>query len=205
MAPSDDGMYRAVLLFGAPGVGKGTQGGILSSVPGFCHVSTGDLFRALDPDSELGKEFKHYSSQGLLVPDDFTVRLWEDSMRSWIAEGRYTPATELLVLDGFPRNVSQADMIKGKVEVLSVIHLKAKDRDAMVARLKKRAIEQGRHDDAKEEVIVNRWKVYEDETSPVLGCYDGSIVHEVDAMGTPAEVLHRILAHVAPVQASHES
>ncbi|MEL6328761.1 MAG: nucleoside monophosphate kinase [Planctomycetota bacterium] len=190
--------YRAVLLFGAPGVGKGTQGGVLGAVPGFCHVSTGDLFRALDPESELGREFKHYSSQGLLVPDEFTVKLWSGSMASWADAGRFDPARDVLVLDGFPRNVTQAEMIRDRVDVLAVVHLKAKDRDAMIARLKNRAIEQGRHDDAKEDVIVNRWKVYEQETSPVLECYDGSLVHEVDAMGTPAEVLQRVLGVVVP-------
>ena len=203
MADSGIERYRAILLFGAPGVGKGTQGQILASVPGFCHVSTGDLFRALDPSSELGREFKRYSSQGLLVPDEFTVRLWEESMAAWTAEGRFDPSSELLVLDGFPRNVNQAEMTEGRVEVLSVIHLRAADRPAMIQRLRKRAIEQGRHDDAKEEVIENRWRVYEDETAPVLGCFDAGAVHEVDAMGTPAEVLLRILTHIAPVQAAH--
>jgi len=190
--------YRAVLLFGAPGVGKGTQGGVLGHVPGFCHVSTGDLFRSLDPDSEMGREFKHYSGRGLLVPDEFTVKLWRESMQAWAEGGRFDPARDVLVLDGFPRNVAQAEMIRGTVEVLAIVHLKAIDRQAMIDRLKKRAIEQARHDDAKEEVIVNRWRVYEEETAPVLGCYDRSLVHEVDAMGTPAQVLRRVLDVVVP-------
>ena len=69
--------YPSILLIGPPGVGKGTQGKILGSVPGFFHLATGDMFRALDKESEIGLEFTRYSTKGLLVPDFLTVKLWQ--------------------------------------------------------------------------------------------------------------------------------
>ena len=67
--------YPSILLIGPPGVGKGTQGTILGCIPGFFHLATGDMFRSLDKDSEIGMEFARYSQQGLLVPDFLTVKL----------------------------------------------------------------------------------------------------------------------------------
>src|SRR5262245_46307142 len=69
--------YPCVLLFGAPGVGKGTQGKLLGQVPGFVHMASGDIFRSLDRSSELGRKFQEYSSKGLLVPDEVTVSVWK--------------------------------------------------------------------------------------------------------------------------------
>ena len=68
-------VYQSILLLGAPGSGKGTQGKILGKIPGFYHCACGDVFRALDPNSEFGKLFIQYSSKGQLVPDDVIVRL----------------------------------------------------------------------------------------------------------------------------------
>ena len=72
--------YKTVLFFGAPGAGKGTQGELIGSVPGFFHMSTGDMFRSLDRNSEAGKKFESYSSKGELVPDEVTIELWQDYM-----------------------------------------------------------------------------------------------------------------------------
>ena len=83
--------YPSILLFGPPGVGKGTQGQILGSIPGFFHLATGDMFRSLDKESEIGMEFTRYSSQGLLVPDFLTVRLWRQHVEQLIARELYNP------------------------------------------------------------------------------------------------------------------
>ncbi len=191
--------HRSVLLFGAPGVGKGTQGKILGTIPGFCHMSTGDAFRALDPESELGKTFKEYSTRGELVPDDFTIRLWRQYMADQERAGRYTRGSDLLVLDGIPRSIAQAELMADDLDVLKIMHLTAADEEAMIARLRKRALEQGRPDDGDEDVIRNRWRVYRAETEPVLGHYSKDLIAEVDAVGTPAQVLQRILAVIAPI------
>ncbi len=195
--------YQTVLLFGAPGAGKGTQGKILGSIPGFYHLSCGDVFRTLDTTSELGRLFMEYSSKGLLVPDDLTVKMWQQNMHARTVLSDYKPRQDLLILDGIPRNPKQAKLVARHINVLMVIHLVCRDKEEMIQRLRRRALKENRIDDAKEEVIRRRWKVYEAETYPVLGAYDASIVREVDATGSPANVLEHILQFVVPVQESH--
>lgn len=193
--------YKTVLLFGAPGAGKGTQGQLLGNIPGFYHLSTGDMFRSLDRDSEMGRTFARYSEKGELVPDELTIQLWECYTRERIEAGDYDPGKQLLVLDGLPRTTEQAKLIQSMIEVLGVIHLNAVNKEAMVQRLRERALKQNRADDAKEEVIRNRLEIYERDTRPVLDQYDPSIVHEIDALGTMAVVLMHVLDIVAPIHA----
>ena len=195
--------YRTVLLFGAPGAGKGTQGKILGQIPGFFHISTGDIFRSLDIHSELGKIFYQYSSRGELVPDDVTVRVWAQHMNALTLLSLFKPHADLLILDGIPRNVAQSRLMHKYIDVLEIIHLKCPDKEEMITRLRRRALKENRADDAREDVIRRRWEVYERETYPVLECYNKDIVRDVIAQGSPAMVLQQILAHVAPVQDAH--
>src|SRR5687768_3087436 len=104
--------YRTLLLFGAPGAGKGTQGKILGTIPQFFHCACGDVFRNLTIDSELGRTFLEYSSRGQLVPDEATVRLWSENIDAQRRLGRFHPERDTLVLDGIPRNVHQAEMLQ---------------------------------------------------------------------------------------------
>ncbi|HCT44127.1 MAG: adenylate kinase [Phycisphaerae bacterium] len=194
--------YKTVLLFGAPGAGKGTQGELLGNIPGFYHLSTGDMFRALDRESELGRTFVSYSEKGELVPDELTIKLWQQYTNEQIESGKFDPDTQLLVLDGLPRTTDQAKLIDPLLDVLGVIHLFAMNKEAMVARLRQRALQQKRTDDAKEEVIRTRLEIYERDTRPVLDMYDASMVHEIDAMGTMAMVLMHVLDVVAPIHAN---
>ena len=80
-----DERVPTVLLFGAPGVGKGTQGAILGQIPGFYHLSCGDVFRSLNINSEEGREIYQFSSRGQLVPDELTVRIWTKALHGHIA------------------------------------------------------------------------------------------------------------------------
>ena len=194
--------YPSNLLFGSPGVGKGTQGQILGSVPGFFHLATGDMFRSLDKESEIGMEFIRYSSQGLLVPDSLTVRLWRQHVEQLIRRELYDPSKDVLLLDGIPRSEPQAEAMRDHIDPFMVIHLVCENLDEMVGRMKKRASEQGRPDDANESVIRKRFEVFEEQTAPVLACYDESIVANIDALGTPAEVLQRVLNAVVPAVAA---
>ena len=194
--------YPSILLFGSPGVGKGTQGQILGSVPGFFHLATGDMFRSLDKESEIGMEFTRYSSQGLLVPDSLTVRLWRQHVEQLIRRELYDPSKDVLLLDGIPRSKPQAEAMQDHIDPFMVIHLVCENLDEMVGRMKKRASEQGRPDDANESVIRKRFEVFEEQTAPVLACYDESIVENIDALGTPAEVLQRVLKAVVPAVAA---
>ncbi len=195
--------FQTVLLFGAPGAGKGTQGKILGSVPGFYHLSCGEVFRTLDMSSELGRTFMQYSSKGLLVPDDVTVKMWHQNMHARTILSDYKPRADLLVLDGIPRNVNQARLLEQHLNVLCIIHLMCPDKEEMIKRLRRRALKENRIDDAKEDVIRKRWDVYEQETFPVLAHYPKEVIHDVDATGSPARVLQHVLESVVPVQESH--
>ena len=192
--------YKTVLLFGAPGAGKGTQGTILGHIPGFYHFSCGDVFRRIDIHSELGRIFYEHSSRGELVPDDVTVRMWARTIHAHTVLSDFKPHADLLILDGIPRTLEQARMIDDYVDVLSVIHLVCSDQKAMFQRLRRRALKENRFDDADEKVIRKRWSVYEAETAPVLGFYPREKILEINSMGSPAEVLDRILSVVAPLQ-----
>lgn len=195
--------YQTVLLFGAPGAGKGTQGKIIGQIPGFFHLSCGEVFRNIDTNSKLGRTFMEYSSKGLLVPDTDTVQMWHQNMLAQTTLSIYKPQVDLLILDGIPRNVNQAVIMKKYIKVLKIIHLVCPDKEKMVERLRRRALKENRFDDAKEEVIRTRWEVYEKETYPVLDCYSKDVIAEVDAMGSPASVLQKILAQIVPVQEVH--
>lgn len=192
--------YQAVLLFGTPGAGKGTQGNLLGQVPGYFHLSTGDMFRAMDRGSELGRVFFEYSSRGDLVPDEITVDVWSRYAHALTVLNQYRPHQQLLVLDGLPRTVRQVDLIRDHVDVTCVVHLIAKDREKMVQRLRGRALKEKRFDDAKEEVVRNRLDIYDRETRPVLDRFDQGLVKNVDAVGSPGAVLKAILDVVTPIQ-----
>lgn len=195
--------YQTILLFGAPGAGKGTQGKILGHVPGFYHLSCGEVFRTLDVHSELGKTFYEYSSRGELVPDEVTVKMWAENMHAQTILSLFKPHDDLLILDGIPRNRHQAELMDEYCEVLGVVYLVCKNREEMLKRLRRRALKENRADDAREDVIQRRWDIYEQETAPVLRHYDPSIIHEVEAMGSPGEVLQHILEIVVPIQETH--
>jgi len=195
--------YPTVLLFGAPGAGKGTQGAILGRIPGFYHQSCGEVFRSLDIHSELGKTFLEYSARGELVPDDVTVKMWARTINAIRTLSLYKPHEDILVLDGIPRTREQAVLMEQHIDVLQIIHLVCDDEQKMFERLRRRAVRENRHDDADEKVIRRRWDVYERDTFPVLEYYSDSIVKEVNSIGSPARVLRDVLDVVVPIQDQH--
>jgi adenylate kinase len=195
--------FKTVLLFGPPGVGKGTQGKLLGQIPGVKHLGTGDMFRGLDKNSDLGTRIHAIMSTGALVPDDLTVELWQQHMKGLIDSGEFSPKSDLLVLDGMPRSAQQAIALDPHVMVLKVLHLTCPRLDEMVGRMKKRALKENRPDDADEKVIRRRFEVYDQETRPVLAHYDKKMVADIDAMGTPIEVLSRILNDLTPTYVKH--
>ncbi len=192
--------FKTVLLFGAPGAGKGTQGAILGRIPGFYHCSCGDVFRNIDITSELGRKFYEHSSRGELVPDEITVAMWAQAIRAHTILGDYKPDADLLILDGIPRTLDQARLMDQHIEVRKIIHLACHDETKMFERLRRRALKSNRHDDADEKVIRRRWQVYERETAPVLGYYPPEMVVEINSIGSPARIVHDILDHTVPVQ-----
>lgn len=187
--------YRCILLFGAPGVGKGTQGKIIGVIPNFFHCACGDVFRNLRADSPLGRTFIEYSGRGQLVPDEPTIELWRHFIENNIKTGRFHPETDTLVLDGIPRNVQQARILENTLNVTAVFYMKSSDEEKLVARIQRRAVKDSRLDDANLSVIRDRLHVYENETKPVLKFYGRNLVHRINADQTPVKVLADILRH----------
>jgi len=184
--------YKSILLIGSPGAGKGTVGRILGHVPGFFHVACGEVFRSLDPRSELGREFIAYSSKGQLVPDDLTIRLWHQHLRNLAIMGELRPAEHLLVLDGIPRNVHQARLMESEADILLVCHLDCPDRRKLADRIRQRSLHENRLDDINDEIIQRRFRIFDEETKPVLDHYRDRVV-PIDAARKPFQVLRSIL------------
>jgi len=183
-------------MFGAPGSGKGTHGKILGTIPGFIHCSCGDVFRNLSPETPLGKIFLEYSSRGQLVPDEPTAELWQQFMHGLTSTGRLHPDRDTLVLDGIPRNVHQAEMLHGVLNVVAIFYMCSKNFGNLVARMQRRALKDNRLDDANLEVIRQRLKTYEKETKPVLNFYGKELVHRINTDGTPPETFLKVLRRI---------
>jgi adenylate kinase len=185
--------HRAILLFGAPGAGKGTQGKILGQIPNFIHFSCGDAFRNLRVDSPLGRVFVEYASRGQLVPDEPTIELWLGSIKGLIATGRYNPEADTMILDGIPRNPNQVRLMDELVEVKAIFNLFCPVIEKLINRLQRRALKENRLDDANVEVIRARLETYKRETRAVLNCYPDQIIHQIDSTQEPLQVLLDIL------------
>lgn len=201
---SDSPRFRTLLILGAPGSGKGTQGKVLGSIPRFHHLACGDVFRSLDTRTALGQKFVEYSSRGELVPDDLTVQLWRANITQRVDGHVFKPEIDFLVLDGIPRNVEQAKYMEQDIEVLKVFHLSCPDRTELARRLRKRALKDNRFDDANETVIQQRFATYEAETKPILDYYAGDRICQIDASQPPAKVLYDILGSVMKLEAWHD-
>jgi adenylate kinase len=187
--------YRTILLFGAPGSGKGTQGQIIGSIPGFQHSSTGDIFRSLDLQTPMGRKFWEYSSRGQLVPDELTIQLWTQYIKGLEYINQFHPETEFLVLDGLPRNVTQKKLLDEVIDVRGIIYLRA-ERDKMVERLRRRALKENRFDDASDTVINKRMDVFGNETRPVLDLYPQELIYRIDATMSQIRILSEIVTRV---------
>jgi len=196
--------FPAVLLFGMPGVGKGTQGTLLGTMNGMFHVSTGAIFRELDETSEDGRIVAEYIHHGELVPDQVSVNIWRHWIDREVEEGRYHPGHEVLILDGIPRTVEQCRLLEDHIDVLCVIHLEAESDEPIVERLKGRGQKDGRIDDADEKIIRKRIQIYRRTTAPVLQYYPSDRVHRVNPLGTQMEIKKRILELIIPAIRMHE-
>ena len=174
-----------LVLVGPPGAGKGTQAAVLSEKLGVPHISTGDLFRAnIGNQTALGQKAKSYMDAGELVPDEVTNEMVRDRLGD-------EDASKGFLLDGYPRNTAQADVLSGMlgdqgVELTAVMQF-----DVPEEELVKRMLERGRSDDT-EDVIRRRLAVYQSETAPLLDYYQGKII-EVDALGSVEEISSRAL------------
>ncbi|MEE4175167.1 MAG: adenylate kinase [Xanthomonadales bacterium] len=179
-----------IVLLGAPGSGKGTQAALLKDHYAIPHISTGVLLReAVAAQTPLGLQAKAIMDRGDLVPDNVMLDLIRERLGQDDVSGGF-------ILDGYPRNLSQAealDTVLGElgqpVEEAVLIEV---NEDMVVERIAKRAAEEGRSDDT-EEVVRNRMRVYQEQTAPVAGHYeDQGLLTRVLGEGTIEEVLERI-------------
>ena len=197
--------YRSILLFGMPGSGKGTQGAVLGQLPDLVHVSCGDLFRRLPKHGELGREVIRYTAHGALVPDDLTVRIWERYIKVLELQELLLPEQHTLVLDGLPRNSTQAERLDSMIDVIQIFHLQITDQEKATERLRARALRENRLDDMSEEVIAHRLRIYYDETYQTLRYYDPALVYDINASQSPLNVLRDIIDRLSEVQEHREA
>lgn len=183
-------MARRILFIGPPGAGKGTQAAMLARALKVPHVSTGAMLRdAVAAGTDLGQQVASVMAAGDLVSDDLVVAIVDDRLSAYDARCGY-------LLDGFPRNVAQARALNDAVvNAIGTVILLEADTDELVARLVKRAEEEGRADD-NEETIRRRLEVYAQETAPLVDHY-GDAVIRIDGVGSIDEVFARIALALA--------
>ncbi|PCI76332.1 adenylate kinase [Candidatus Aerophobetes bacterium] len=189
--------FKAILIFGPPGSGKGTMGKFLSSAGNHFHLSSGDIFRGLSPESPSGVLYHQYASQGKLLPDHVTIQIWYNYVSGLIATNKYFPSQQLLLLDGIPRTVEQVNILSHYVDVKTIILLKAKDDQTLIKRIQRRALIEKRLDDQDSEVLKKRLEVYLSETEPLLDHFPSKIIHTFNALQSPLDVLKDILIELS--------
>jgi len=160
----------------------------------------GDIFRSLDLQSEIGRVFWDYAGKGKLVPDEITIRVWKQFIKGMEMINQFHAESEILVLDGIPRNVQQAKLLADTLDVQKVIHLDCADMNKMVERLRRRALRENRFDDASDEVIRRRLAVYERETMPLLDFYPQEQVVRIEATMSQIRVLSDLVKVLVPLK-----
>ena len=185
---------KNIVIFGAPGSGKGTQSELIIKKYGLGHISTGDVLRAeIKNGTELGQTAKAYIDKGQLIPDELMI-----DILAKVYDG-FGPDHKGVIFDGFPRTIPQAEALKRMLaerghRIAAMIELYAPE-DILMARLLNRGKEQGRSDD-NEETINKRLAVYNTQTAPLIDWYKAENLHHwVKSYG----VLEEIFADVCAV------
>lgn len=180
-----------LVIFGAPGSGKGTQSAKLIDSFGLHHISTGEVLRAeIARGTELGKLADSYISKGNLIPDELMIQILDDMLPRLFADGKG------VVFDGFPRTIPQAEaleklLLKHGTELHGVIGLEVPEAELM-ERMLKRGAETGRADD-NEATIKNRLDVYHNQTQPLQAYYiDKDKYLPIEGSGVVDEIFERI-------------
>ena len=184
---------KNIIIFGAPGSGKGTQSERIVAKYGINHISTGDVLRAqIKAGTELGKIAKGYIDQGQLLPDELIIDILADTLDGF-------EDSKGVIFDGFPRTIAQAEALKKMLaergqEVSIMLDLDVPE-DELMTRLIKRGEQSGRADD-NEETIKKRLTVYHNQTSPLIDWYrTEGIHHHINGLGS----LDRIFGDIAEV------
>jgi adenylate kinase len=179
-----------ILILGAPGSGKGTQGQILAERLGLPKITTGDLIRAAMRDgTPLGLEAQKYYHEGKLVPDSVILGMIKDELDR-------PEAKEGAILDGFPRTAAQAELVDKTLgqrgQRLNHILLMDVTEEELVRRMRARAQVEGRTDDSPE-AVTTRLQIYQRDTAPLIAHYaQRGIVHRVPGTGTVDDIAGEI-------------
>jgi adenylate kinase len=178
-----------IILLGAPGAGKGTQGVLLGKHLGIPKISTGDLLRAAVNDGKsLGVKAQSFMDKGLLVPDEIILGLIEEVLES-------PEARDGIIMDGFPRTEAQAEAVDRLLAErgLEVDHVMLYDvpEEELVQRMLGRARAEGRSDDTPE-TIRKRFAVYREQTAPLIAYYENKgVLMKIPGTGTIEEIAAR--------------
>ncbi|NGX32705.1 MAG: adenylate kinase [Candidatus Anoxychlamydiales bacterium] len=192
-------LYKSILIYGPPGSGKGTISKALNLSDSVTHVSTGDIFRGIDPSSEKGKMINNYLKKGNLLPDDFTLDIWHEFVKHKINEGIYDPKEHFLLLDGIPRTLKQSILLEKYIKVEYIIVLEMKDLDKLIARMENRALTENRSDDLDKNVLKNRIDIYLNDTTKILKHYSNDKIFNFNANQKKLEVIRDVLMKFAPI------
>lgn len=189
-----------LIIFGAPGSGKGTQSAKIAARYNFAHISTGDIFRnEIKNQTPLGKRVKEVIDSGHLVSDELLMEIIENAMEKLGNPNGF-------IFDGFPRTLRQArdmdEMMHRHKECISLVLALDVNREEIIERLLIRAQEQGRKDDT-EEVICNRLEVYQNQTSPLIDYYKNqSKFVSINGVGTQEGIFAKICRTIDPYMAT---
>ena len=180
-----------IVIFGAPGSGKGTQSELIIKEYGLDHISTGDVLRSeMKNETELGKIAKDYIEKGQLVPDELIV-----DMLAMVLDSKVN--SKGVIFDGFPRTIPQAKALKEMLnkrgtDVSVMLNLQVEEEEELINRLLERGKVSGRSDDNLE-TIKSRLDVYHKQTAPLADYYIGEGKHvAIKGMGTIEEIFGRI-------------
>lgn len=194
--PANRASLPAVVLLGAPGTGKGTQGAILDAVPGFWFVSMGQVLRDKISDQPADATVHESMQAGKLVSEESVFEAWERHLKK-LKQAGFSSKDGTLVIDGLPRNIAQAKRLQQYVDVLRIIYLRCTDDDLLMQRIRGRAAgaesSAQRADDASVQVTRHRLRVFREQTLPLLDWFPRQRISIVDAALQPLEVVGQVV------------
>jgi adenylate kinase len=186
---------RNIILFGPPGSGKGTQAAKLEQTYSLVHISTGDLFRSeMEEDTALGRQAREYMSRGELVPDQVTIGMLRNKML-------HHPDALGFIFDGFPRTAPQAlaldELLADMGHQVNALIMLDVPEDEIVARILLRGKESDRPDDNDEEVIRNRFQIYQSKTAPIYDYYmEKQKAYKICGLGSVEEIFQTLCSTI---------